>query len=338
MQVTSLLVDSNTPVHLLKTTNSGLIKDTKIGLFDKSKISKFWNVYQTLPSNSIEEPVEISRYCNVDNNRVAKMLGKVKNEPPEEEIGLGIWNSIGTWFGYEPTERPVRPHAPTPDVIYPEILVIIDYELYASFDTLNELVSRLYAFWEGVDKLYAPLSNPKFKLSIAGVLVPTDPDVFEFLKESSSIFSWFGGIDYTDVKSSMDSWLYKYKDTFSEDTYDVFIVMTPSRDNGLFSTTIGLSTLGGVCNVDNFTQRLSRGAIIFETPDFKDTLTAAHELGHLFGLYHDGDVGCGNNNIMSTVNKRYNTEWSSCSQEGLRRYLSNYEAMCLYNKPKSLKM
>ncbi|KAG8038774.1 hypothetical protein G9C98_000329 [Cotesia typhae] len=189
------------------------------------------------------------------------MLGKVKNEPPEEEIGLGIWNSIGTWFGYEPTERPVRPHAPTPDVIYPEILVIIDYELYASFDTLNELVSRLYAFWEGVDKLYAPLSNPKFKLSIAGVLVPT--------------------VYYTDVKSSMDSWLYKYKDTFSEDTYDVFIVMTPSRDNGLFSTTIGLSTLGGVCNVDNFTQRLSRGAIIFETPDFKDTLTAAHELGHL---------------------------------------------------------
>ncbi|CAD6241010.1 GSCOCG00009064001-RA-CDS, partial [Cotesia congregata] len=234
--------------------------------------------------------------------------------------------------------RPVKPHTPTPDVIYPEILVIVDYELYASFDTLNELISRLYAFWEGVDQLYAPLSNPKFKLSIAGVLVPTDPDVFEFLKGSSSFFSWSSGFDYEDVKYSMDSWLYKYKATFSDDDYDLFVIMTPSRDNALFSTTIGLATVGGVCNIDNYSQRLSRGAIIFETPNFKDTLTAAHELGHLFGLHHDGDVGCGNKNIMSEINEKYNTEWSSCSQEGLRQYLSNYEPTCLYNKPKSLNM
>ncbi|CAG5083197.1 Protein of unknown function [Cotesia congregata] len=265
-EVTSLLVDSNTPVHLLKTTNSGLIKDTKIGLFDRSKISKFWNIYQTLPSNSIEESAEISRYCNVKNNRVGKILRRVNSKPSEENVDLGIWDTLGSWFSYEPIRRPVKPHTPTPD-------------LYASFDTLNELISRLYAFWEGVDQLYAPLSNPKFKLSIAGVLVPTDPDVFEFLKGSSSFFSWSSGFDYEDVKYSMDSWLYKYKATFSDDDYDLFF----KRQCAVFN--------------NNWTSHSRR-----------------------------------------KINEKYNTEWSSCSQEGLRQYLSNYEPTCLYNKPKSLNM
>ncbi|CAG5083194.1 Protein of unknown function, partial [Cotesia congregata] len=280
-EVTSLLVDSNTPVHLLKTTNSGLIKDTRIGLFDRRKISKFRNSYQTLPFNSIEESAEISRYCNVENNRVGKILGRVNSEPSEEKVGLGIWDTVGSWIGYEPSGRSVRQHTPTPDVIYPEILVIVDYEFYASFDTLNDLISRLYTFWESVDQLYAPLSDPKFKLSIAGVLVPTEPDVFEFLKTSSRFFFWSSGIDYEDVKYKMDSWLYKYKATFSEDDYDVFILMTPSKDSPLFSSTIGLATIGGACHVDNWSQRLSRGGIIYETSNFKNTLTAAHELGHL---------------------------------------------------------
>ncbi|KAH0534273.1 venom metalloproteinase 3-like [Cotesia glomerata] len=337
-EVTSLLVDSNTPVHLLKTTNTGLIKDTKLGLFDRRTISKFLNSYQTLPSNSIEEPAEISNYCNVKYNRVGKILSQVNSELSEEEDSFGIWETLESWLGYEPTERPVRQHTPTPDVIYPEILVIVDYEIYASFDTLNELISRLYTFWEGVDQLYAPLTNPQFKLSIAGVLVATDPDVFEFLRTSSRFLFWSSGIDYEDTKYSMDSWLYRYRSTFSPDDYDVFIIITPSKDSTLFSSTIGLATLGGACNIDDWSQKISRGGLIYETPNFKDTLTAAHELGHLFGLRHDESVGCGNNNIMAAINKRYNTEWSSCSQEDLRRYLSNYEPTCLYNKPKSLKM
>lgn len=59
---------------------------------------------------------------------------------------------------------------PIPDIIYPEILIIVDYHLYKNYNR-KTIISYLLAFWDKVDLIFRSLKNPKFKLSIAGIVI-----------------------------------------------------------------------------------------------------------------------------------------------------------------------
>lgn len=58
-----------------------------------------------------------------------------------------------------------------PDTIYPEILIIIDYELLVNIGE-DKIIIYLIQFWNQVDLLFRTLSNPQYKLNIAGIVIP----------------------------------------------------------------------------------------------------------------------------------------------------------------------
>ncbi|XP_057334144.1 A disintegrin and metalloproteinase with thrombospondin motifs like isoform X2 [Microplitis mediator] len=307
-------------------------------MFNPSTLTKSYDDrYQYLQSDKTFDENPFSFEYNIDDIylRTGGKFRKSNDKNSNENLSRGFWDSISEWMGlsYDPP-TPSIPSRPIPEIIYLEILIIIDYQLYNSFNNLEQLINYLYTFWDNVDNLYASLYSPQVKLSIAGVIIPTDPNVFEFLEpESTGLFNWAGGLDYENARRSMNSWLYKYKNTFPDDSYDLFMIMTSSVYNSIFSSTIGQATVAGACRKSDNSQTLNRGGIIYINPKLNNVITAAHEIGHLLGIYHDDELGCSNDYIMSAINEKYNTKWSSCSQEALRQFLRDYNPMCLYNKP-----
>lgn len=59
-----------------------------------------------------------------------------------------------------------------PYTIYPEILVIVDYDGYRLHGGDNLQVKRYFvSFWNGVDLRYRLLKGPKVRISIAGIII-----------------------------------------------------------------------------------------------------------------------------------------------------------------------
>lgn len=59
-----------------------------------------------------------------------------------------------------------------PYTIYPEILVIVDYDGYRLHGGDNLQIKRYFiSFWNGVDLRYKSLKGPKIRVSIAGIII-----------------------------------------------------------------------------------------------------------------------------------------------------------------------
>lgn len=72
--------------------------------------------------------------------------------------------------------RAEREHSRTkreaPYTIYPEILVIVDYDGYRLHGGDNLQIKRYFvSFWNGVDLRYKLLKGPKIRISIAGIII-----------------------------------------------------------------------------------------------------------------------------------------------------------------------
>lgn len=72
----------------------------------------------------------------------------------------------------EGTERSRRRRREAPYTIYPEILVIVDYDGYRLHGGDNQQIKRYFvSFWNGVDMRYKLLKGPKVRISIAGIII-----------------------------------------------------------------------------------------------------------------------------------------------------------------------
>lgn len=70
------------------------------------------------------------------------------------------------------TENDSRSKRDAPYTIYPEILVIVDYDGYRLHGGDNLQVKRYFvSFWNGVDLRYKLLKGPKVRISIAGIII-----------------------------------------------------------------------------------------------------------------------------------------------------------------------
>lgn len=70
------------------------------------------------------------------------------------------------------TENGSRSKRDAPYTIYPEILVIVDYDGYRLHGGDNLQVKRYFvSFWNGVDLRYKLLKGPKVRISIAGIII-----------------------------------------------------------------------------------------------------------------------------------------------------------------------
>lgn len=77
-----------------------------------------------------------------------------------------------------------------PNVIYPEILVIVDFTFYTKYG-FSGIIRRALNIWNRAALFYNMLQNPQYKLTIAGIVIP---EVSNFLlsKYMCSTFSLLG--------------------------------------------------------------------------------------------------------------------------------------------------
>ncbi|XP_069562849.1 A disintegrin and metalloproteinase with thrombospondin motifs 13 isoform X2 [Brachyistius frenatus] len=92
----------------------------------------------------------------------------------------------------------------------------------------------------------------------------------------------------------------------------------------------GVAQLGGACSSD-------WSCVITEDTGFDLGITIAHEIGHSFGINHDG-VGntCSRSGFMMASDGGYNSvdlTWSTCSRQQLLTFFSEWKAECVKDLP-----
>ncbi|XP_061392589.1 A disintegrin and metalloproteinase with thrombospondin motifs like, partial [Musca vetustissima] len=104
-------------------------------------------------------------------------LADIEEEQEELEAEDGIN------FDEHSTHKRAKRHAPY--MIYPEVLVIVDYDGYRLHGGDNLQVKRYFiAFWNGVDLRYRLLKEPKIRVSIAGIIISRGRDATPYLERN----------------------------------------------------------------------------------------------------------------------------------------------------------
>lgn len=90
------------------------------------------------------------------------------------EPGSGLlplnWTLLPTSNHSSPHHR--RSKRQSPDTVWPEVLLVVDYDSYLLHGGNSRDVKRYFiSFWNGVDLRYKLLSHPRIRVSLAGMIV-----------------------------------------------------------------------------------------------------------------------------------------------------------------------
>nr|CAD7589824.1 unnamed protein product [Timema genevievae] len=235
-----------------------------------------------------------------------------------------------------------------PYVIYPEILVIVDYDGYRLHGGDNVQIKRYFvSFWNGVDLRYKLLKGPKIRISIAGIIISRGRDATPYLERNRV---GRDAIDSAAALTDMGKYLFRERRL---PVYDIAVAVTKydmcrRRKGGRCTKgTAGFAYVGGACVVNKRLEKVNSVAIIEDTGGFSGIIVGAHEVGHLLGAVHDGSPppsylgGPGAEKcrwedgfIMSDLrHTEKGFRWSPCSISSFHHFLNGDTATCLFNSP-----
>ncbi|XP_028166740.1 A disintegrin and metalloproteinase with thrombospondin motifs 2 isoform X3 [Ostrinia furnacalis] len=247
------------------------------------------------------------------------------------------------------TESHSRRKRDAPYVIYPEILVIVDYDGYRLHGGDNVQIKRYFvSFWNGVDLRYKLLKGPRIRISIAGIIISRGRDATPYLEKNRV---GRDAIDSAAALTDMGKYLFRERRL---PVYDIAVAITKLdmcrrqyANDACNRGTAGFAYVGGACVVNKRLEKVNSVAIIEDTGGFSGIIVAAHEVGHLLGAVHDGSPppsylgGPGAEKcrwedgfIMSDLrHTEKGFRWSPCSVQSFHHFLNGDTATCLYNSP-----
>ncbi|KAL7300970.1 hypothetical protein TKK_0006248 [Trichogramma kaykai] len=215
------------------------------------------------------------------------------------------------------------------DIVYPEILVVVDHSLYKKYgENVFKIAEVAAVYWNSVDLLYRTMKSPKIRLNIAGLIIPESPEAIPYVEKNYN--HDLGSFD--DFKVIDDMYEYFAKDSgnldgIPEDSFDVVFLMTNRfNKNG---------NDGVASHVGELKRTVAYIGGEFEH-DFYYVMVGAHELGHLLNADEDRDSGCLNSPYImggDALKRKHGFAWSQCSLRDISQFLNKPENKYLGNRP-----
>uniref|UniRef100_G3MQN5 Peptidase M12B domain-containing protein n=1 Tax=Amblyomma maculatum TaxID=34609 RepID=G3MQN5_AMBMU len=227
--------------------------------------------------------------------------------------------------------------AELPDVFYPDVFVISDYEHNKDFKTTRSFLTYIVVFFNSVKLRYQGVHYPRIIPRLVGIeRAERDNEPYVTMHGTQMI------AEYT--LESLKNYVEGRLDDFRG--VDAILMITGRKMISVSTGHIragvaGLAMRAGLCTRRRFAESIDTGRV------YAGVVYAAHELAHLLGSSHDGagpvpgipgnqgayNCPSSNGNIMSYDYKDENQfTFSYCSQQQFRAFLSIVPERCIENK------